>query len=113
MKLALIFLLASVGGVGPSDVPAVHIPIDSWVTLQTDSDPTSNISSGMAVFACSNHGKVPEIITTQTATTSSVTTTMRFPGMGEKCVGGWRWGCADKSRILLTAEDGTKHCIKF
>jgi hypothetical protein len=21
--------------------------------------------------------------------------------------------CADKSRILLTAEDGTKHCIKF
>jgi hypothetical protein len=21
--------------------------------------------------------------------------------------------CADKSRILLTAEDGTKHCVKF
>lgn len=24
-----------------------------------------------------------------------------------------RWTCADKSRILLTAEDGTKHCVKF
>ena len=24
-----------------------------------------------------------------------------------------RWTCQDKSRILLTAEDGTKHCIKF
>lgn len=23
------------------------------------------------------------------------------------------YSCADKSRILLTAEDGTKHCIKF
>lgn len=23
------------------------------------------------------------------------------------------WTCAEKSRILLTAEDGTKHCIKF
>lgn len=23
------------------------------------------------------------------------------------------WTCADKSRILMTAEDGTKHCIKF
>jgi len=23
------------------------------------------------------------------------------------------WICSDKSRILLTAEDGTKHCIKF
>lgn len=23
------------------------------------------------------------------------------------------WTCADKSRILLTAEDGSKHCVKF
>jgi hypothetical protein len=23
------------------------------------------------------------------------------------------WTCADRSRILLTAEDGTKHCIKL
>lgn len=23
------------------------------------------------------------------------------------------WTCADKARILLTAEDGTRHCIKF
>ena len=23
------------------------------------------------------------------------------------------WTCADKSRVLLTAENGTKHCIKF
>jgi len=23
------------------------------------------------------------------------------------------WTCADKSRVLLTAEDGTKHCILF
>ena len=23
------------------------------------------------------------------------------------------WTCRDKSRILLTAEDGTKHCLKF
>ena len=23
------------------------------------------------------------------------------------------WTCADKSRVLLTAEDGSKHCVKF
>jgi hypothetical protein len=23
------------------------------------------------------------------------------------------WTCADKARVLLTAEDGTRHCIKF
>lgn len=23
------------------------------------------------------------------------------------------WTCADKSRVLLTSEDGKKHCIKF
>ena len=26
---------------------------------------------------------------------------------------GYRWTCADKSRILLTSEDGKKHCVKF
>ena len=25
----------------------------------------------------------------------------------------YRWTCADKSRILLTAEDGSRHCLKF
>lgn len=29
------------------------------------------------------------------------------------CRVGYVLTCADKSRILLTAEDGTKHCIKF
>ena len=24
-----------------------------------------------------------------------------------------KWTCTDKSRILLTAEDGSKHCVKF
>jgi len=24
-----------------------------------------------------------------------------------------RWTCSDRSRILLTAEDGSKHCVKF
>ena len=24
-----------------------------------------------------------------------------------------RWTCADKSRVLLTSEDGARHCIKF
>ena len=23
------------------------------------------------------------------------------------------WSCAEKSRVLLTAEDGSKHCVKF
>ena len=23
------------------------------------------------------------------------------------------WTCADKSRVLLTAEDGTRHCVRF
>lgn len=23
------------------------------------------------------------------------------------------WTCSDKSRILLTSEDGTRHCVKF
>lgn len=26
---------------------------------------------------------------------------------------GPNWTCSDKSRILLTAEDGTRHCVKF
>lgn len=25
----------------------------------------------------------------------------------------YHYTCADKSRILLTAEDGTRHCVKF
>ena len=25
----------------------------------------------------------------------------------------YEWSCRDKSRILLTAEDGSKHCVKF
>lgn len=25
----------------------------------------------------------------------------------------FRWTCSDKSRVLLTAQDGTKHCVKF
>lgn len=35
---------------------------------------------------------------------------------GEVCIahlGTPHWTCADKSRILVTAEDGTKHCLKF
>ena len=35
-----------------------------------------------------------------------------IPDRPERCYG-LRWTCQPKSRILLTAEDGTKHCIKF
>lgn len=28
-------------------------------------------------------------------------------------LGGDSWTCADKSRILATAEDGSKHCLRF
>lgn len=33
-------------------------------------------------------------------------------GKGDK-VPSHRYSCADKSRILLTSEDGKKHCVKF
>lgn len=25
----------------------------------------------------------------------------------------WRWGCKNKRRVLLTAENGDKHCVLF
>lgn len=37
-------------------------------------------------------------------------------GLGsEHCTGPQmpEWSCRDKSRVLLTAEDGSKHCISF
>ena len=39
-----------------------------------------------------------------------------FEGCGQSaCFDHWvtDYTCADKTRILLTAEDGTKHCVKF
>jgi hypothetical protein len=32
---------------------------------------------------------------------------------GDICFGNKFWTCADKTRILLTAEDDTRHCVKF
>lgn len=32
---------------------------------------------------------------------------------GTHCASRKYWTCADESRILLTAEDGTRHCVKF
>jgi hypothetical protein len=32
---------------------------------------------------------------------------------GDKLFWSTRWTCADKSRILLVAENGTRHCLKF
>lgn len=78
-----------------SDVPAVHIPVKS----EFGSVSCDNL---MACLGCSNNG--------HTATLKAISPDVT---QEPKCVGGWRWGCADKSAILLTAEDETRHCLKL
>lgn len=70
----------------PVDADAVHIAAPSeW----------GPITCGQNLcFACSNNGHLASFDS-------------------GKCVGGWRWGCADKSAILMTSEDGQKHCVRF
>lgn len=70
----------------PLNVKAVHIAMHSqW----------GPVTCGQNLcFACSNNGQIASFDS-------------------PKCVGGWRWGCADKASVLMTSEDGEKHCIRF
>lgn len=70
----------------PMDVPAVKQDAGSEI------ESVGNFSE----FRCSNGG--------------------RFTGGGiisGQCSGGFTWTCSDKHRVLLTAENGDKHCILF
>lgn len=87
MRYAILLLLASAAW-GQVDVPAVQVPIEStWGWMGGD------------IFGCSNGGKPAKEL-------------IQFD-MNTQCIKGHREGCADKSRILLTSEDGKKHCVKF
>jgi hypothetical protein len=76
------------------DVPAAHAPAES-VLVSTSRCDNSLCMDGP--LECSNHGQLISMYIGQSAT----------------CKDGWTWTCADKSRILLTSEDGKKHCVKF
>jgi hypothetical protein len=76
--------LASDGTDCAVSVSAVQEPAKSWME-----------SKGGDSFGCSNDGEmVGEVFEHQ-------------------CKNGKRWTCGDKTRVLLTAEDGTRHCVKF
>lgn len=77
-----------------TDVPAVHVPAKSETVIESG----INLS-----FTCSNGGRP----------TSNISGSIFQGDHDLHCVGGWRWGCAEKSAILLTAEDGTRHCLKI
>ena len=74
------------------DVPAIHYPVEShW---EWEAGPGDRMS-------CSHHGVPKE---------SPKPAGVIF--WHDDCTDGWEWTCADKSRILLTAEDGKKWCHK-
>lgn len=87
MLIAVLVLALTGCAWGQQDVRAVHVPAESSWGVQ-ESGPN-------LLFGCSANGK-PE---------------KPFDGVHEpKCIAGWTWGCADRSRVLLTAEDGRKWC---
>lgn len=82
------------------DVPAVHVAAKSETLMHTDGEQTS--------WECTAHGKPT------TRGRSTTTISGQIDGSYDlHCIGGWRWGCADKSAFLLQAEDGKRHCLKI
>jgi len=75
----------------PRDVPAISIKIEPWQCFQK--------YDGCRVM--DGEGKY-----------LSADEWLHYKGNTETLTY-YRDGCADKSRVLLTAEDGTRHCIKF
>jgi len=77
--------------VPPMDVPAISIKIEPWQCFQK--------YEGCRVM--DGEGKY-----------LSADEWFHYKGNTETLTY-YRDGCADTSRVLLTAEDGTRHCIKF
>lgn len=73
------------------DVPAVEIPAPSRLAYTPNCNDASNICSG-ELMVCTNHGTLIE--------------GNNIAG----CSHGYTLSCADKSRILMTAEDGKSWC---
>lgn len=90
LSLVLLAALQSVGVFAqrpePMDVPAIEVSAPSEIVWQ---------SGPFDIQSCTNGGHIVE-------------------GNGLiACEGGKRKTCADKSRVLLTAENGEKHCVLF
>ena len=60
--------------------------------------------------ATSNCKEMPSSTPSVDPPTENCPSTWRATSRGWECA---YWTCADKSRFLLTAEDETRHCIKF
>jgi len=85
-------------GLFSCDEPAIHVPVKSWMHMETNCNEDSDICIDGAT-ACSNHGH-PDYIDKQENT---------LP-LGRKCLDGWIWGCADETRILEKAQNGDAWC---
>jgi hypothetical protein len=71
----------------PIDVPAIHVAAKSEPATEAN----CNTESGVCFdggWVCSNHG----------------TAKWARNELRPKCSKGWRWGCADKTRILMNDE---------
>lgn len=93
------FPMATGHGAEPLDVPAVQEPVES--------ECFAGDVGGARGWICNNNGRVPK--------NSRTPSYMTFDGGSEtiKGEGGYLWTCSDKRRVLLTGEDGTRHCVLF
>jgi hypothetical protein len=79
------------------DEPAVHTPAPSYWVAE-GCDPGANVCSNDTMICANNGHPAPD--------------NNAGSFLSSKCVDGWTWTCADKSRILLSAEDGKQWCYK-
>lgn len=104
MKSIATFLLLGMLAFGQAqvtDVPATRVNIKS----ETISSEVDHVVS----YFCSDGGHPTKFFPRDKEGRWPVIP--EHPDLG--CVAGIKWGCADKSAILLTAEDGTRHCLKL
>jgi len=82
-------------GTSPLMIPAIEVSADSYPYNDVKCSPMAACTSSLHMV-CSNGGHFQN----------------EGPGfMSGPCVGGHVPSCADKSRILLTAEDGKRWCL--
>ena len=87
---------------------AIHVPVKS--------EPfTDYVPNGCGTLG-KDKGEVPAIACLETTKCTNHGTlegrTLVGPSLN-KCSGGWRWGCKDKSDVLLTAEDDVRYCMSI
>jgi hypothetical protein len=89
--IAQLFYPNPCGSTPAPDVPAIHKSADSDWRM-----------TGSETIECSNNGHPDWIFNSDKS----------LMGSDHRCVDGWTWECADKSRILMMAEDGKAWCHK-